>query len=1643
MTDQPSPQQRVTVLLVATEWAPSKGGVSAFNQELGAALARGGHHVHCVVPRAAPEDVASARALGVAVHSAADKGVSNGAPFDIGVVPSIIVGHDRWSGPSAARWRDRYPSARLAHVLHVHPAQIEQFKTEAATHKRDERIRNAQTLARNADVVFAVGPLLAGWWGSDLSGVVVHEMCPGLPRLLEVVPSARAPHPQVVFLGRAEDAELKGVNLACEAMDVVARKRTEVEFVIRGIAKGTRDDFEIQVREKYRKPARLTPREFSDSRTEIAADLTTAWVVIQPSVEEAFGLVTLEALSLGTPVLVGSRSGVAKMLERVDPDASERVVVDSTDASAWAEAIERVLANPDGARGAVRSLAQAIELGFTWNGTAEELVARTLASTSRTTPTEARDVIAELRRASTPLRRIRWTIDGRWIPRSQESEVESWLDAPLADDAEPLLLLIGAPGTGKSALLAKILDWAETASMPVLGIKADFIPADVRTEDALRAHLQLAAPIVQTLREAVTLRGSALLVIDQLDALCEVVDTRTGRLHLLLQLLRDATAIDGVRVVASIRPFELRHEARVRSLQHRSRRVHLPDWTRAEVGASLPGAVLPAQLAPGLSTPHAADLLSELRAMDPAGFYFPGSVGELRERFWAANVEGDPERERAAREIAHALATSGALWATVPHATVSSAPVQALLRRGLLQSTEDKRVGFRHQTLFDLARSRALRESGKLVDFVVANQAQLEVRPLVRSTLMHLRSCDATSFNATVKALWDRSDLALHLRLLIVDTVADVDVPSAFECRLIGSAVHAPTTRRRALTSIARRPGWLGALDHRIETWVVEHADDALMLAVGFVNASPDTALRVLTDHWLPTDAGAMRCLNALAMVDRLGPEADDLVRALVPRVVAHPREWLYRLGAAAAKHSPQQAAAFYLACVDEEVRLALAGGEAGQDHCISEELRKITVPVDGLLDRVEAALLRLAAQPPDERKGRWYDRDETLRELAANLLGRLGREDVTRLFTRAASLPPHSPLEPMYLAALLALPGHVAARARWLVAEPSRLRRDPGSCNLLKAIASELDATQTHELDDVIDHVVRDRGRHDTTAAHRRSTDQWNRAYRLYMRSLLPQHHRSPTRLAADEAEQHQLPRRFVPNAGPRGGTVQSPMSKVQLERANNAAVLRALTLPDDQWRFSEEELPVGGGRQVLGELGRLARENPARVLSVAWDLAKSDRRDEARDLLHELAQPHEHLRDVERLALELFAAEGATLAVDDECARALRSIAKAIGMTDGTLAKLLARVESASGMVADATEEAVGKETRALFRVSFGGGVVPSGAFHWLEAIVAEFAHLRSADATVWSRAVRAALQADARPETWRLVLDVFADNWWVLGKSHAAELLLEIEKVVPHESVLRALARIYARGRDLLGPDAVAAFASRLIERDMLTCAGELAALAATDDSANWAWEALDRWRGRSDAARFANGVVACIGTLFGEGDRRVALARLGAQWTPAARGEDLHLVFTWDGEGWFADRPGTQLLTAVIDRIEVMDREALRSAVSFLERFVDDEPLLVLIAVERALDRSLASSDVGTQPVIGECLALTFSLRLALPDLAPRVHLLFERALQADVYAANEALETIDGRAGFGSDWLSMPLHVRSARVRRRGLRDTSD
>ena len=93
-----------------------------------------------------------------------------------------------------------------------------------------------------------------------------------------------------------------------------------------------------------------------------------------PSKSEGFGLVAVEALSAGLPILVGSRSGFAKALEVVVH--GHWCVVPSDDPAKWAEAIEEVRDRHGMRLKEIQALKASYGEMYSWKKQCEALVER-------------------------------------------------------------------------------------------------------------------------------------------------------------------------------------------------------------------------------------------------------------------------------------------------------------------------------------------------------------------------------------------------------------------------------------------------------------------------------------------------------------------------------------------------------------------------------------------------------------------------------------------------------------------------------------------------------------------------------------------------------------------------------------------------------------------------------------------------------------------------------------------------------------------------------------------------------------------------------------------------------------------------------------------------------------------------------------------------------------------------------------------------------------------------------------------------------------------------------------------------------------------------------------------------------------------
>ena len=106
-------------------------------------------------------------------------------------------------------------------------------------------------------------------------------------------------------------------------------------------------------------------------------------LVLMPSRSEGSGLVGLEAIVSGTPVLLSSQSGLAELLtEQLDPEVAARVIVETTgdetkpgpDIDQWANAIEAALRNREASFRDASELLAALGHRLTWKSSVQSLL---------------------------------------------------------------------------------------------------------------------------------------------------------------------------------------------------------------------------------------------------------------------------------------------------------------------------------------------------------------------------------------------------------------------------------------------------------------------------------------------------------------------------------------------------------------------------------------------------------------------------------------------------------------------------------------------------------------------------------------------------------------------------------------------------------------------------------------------------------------------------------------------------------------------------------------------------------------------------------------------------------------------------------------------------------------------------------------------------------------------------------------------------------------------------------------------------------------------------------------------------------------------------------------------------------------------
>ncbi|WP_440222789.1 hypothetical protein ACQQ2N_17175 [Dokdonella sp. MW10] len=862
---------------------------------------------------------------------------------------------------------------------------------------------------------------------------------------------------------------------------------------------------------------------------------------------------------------------------------------------------------------------------------------------------------------------------------------DDWLERPeldalcerITEEPASLTLVLGEPGCGKSALLARLAREQAALGIPVLAIKADYLSEDVVDTPSLGDHLNLPADPIDCV-VALAKSTKVLVLVDQLDALADLVVQHSTRLRAPMDLIRGLSGVQNVHIVASCRVFEHQHDTRLRNLDAETMTLDLPTWDNVEETLGkydIHAKGWNASIREDLRSPQTLNLFLQLiNTTDEADLLlgYQHMLGELWKQEVLSDVSG---RSRTALyEITARMAEREVLW--LPEALFDAfhPELQRLSRSGILLC-EGGRVGFRHQTLYEYIRARSFVDApGQLTDTVLARQQSLRIRPLLWHSVAYLRAVDRPTYSREIERLW-HANLRPHLKMLLIEFLGQLQDPDSNETALVAEKWDDGWYRRRILATVPGSPGWFDWLvnDHLVHIMrlPLEDARFALPVLSRALPSRQSHVMDLIRDHWQASSEKDPLTWFVLEQLPAWNADCIALCRQILARTEISGWQANHMLSVVSGA-DPSQAPLLIDAwlrqktgdvrqSVEEAVRLAeiLNGQELHDLRAVAEAaprefmstvwpwvLKSIRLLSQDAHDFV-VGYRSVDMNFPD------LDDDEPRREkpfISAVIAGtKLLAERHPEDFLAFLHSNRHSDLMPVQRLLALGLqqaaPRYPAEAVEFLLEDPRRLvigsfRDAHGDTKrLIRAVSPHLDEEQIQQLEGAIRGWNRYIYFPDDDAKTRLHRLQWTRQHRLRLLRAIPPERMSAACCRHVAEEERAFPGLDDADVRISGfSRIDSPMDATSMQRASEEDILSLFAELTDQTQWDHPRHRMRGGViQASRELAELAKALPDKAIRLIRQMRPDNNEIAVGAVLRALGESKHDATALHSLILEL----------------------------------------------------------------------------------------------------------------------------------------------------------------------------------------------------------------------------------------------------------------------------------------------------------------------------------------------------------------------------------------------------------------------
>ncbi|WP_333153337.1 phosphorylase family protein [Microcoleus sp. B9-D4] len=473
-------------------------------------------------------------------------------------------------------------------------------------------------------------------------------------------------------------------------------------------------------------------------------------------------------------------------------------------------------------------------------------------------------------------------------------ELEQLIDR-IETETSSTTIVLGSPGCGKSALMATLGHWAVEQKYVLLGIQAGSLNNTVNTIEDLQHDIEISKHPKEAVK-AIANTEKVILLIDQLDALSELLDRQPGRLNMLLSFIQSLSETKNVHLVATCREFEFRHGTQFARLDCFQRLdLQLPTWEQIspilENEKHNPHS-MGEPLRELLRNPFHLRIFLEIAKPNQVFESFPNLLDQL----WEKRILEEPEAEQSIAfltKLAERMTEEEVLW--LPAAIADECPkiCRVLEKAGILMTNPDNStLGFCHQTLYDhtLARSFA-RGSQSLSNFVLERQDGLFIRPILLRNLNYLRGTACQKYQREIQALLNTSKQKVrsHIRTLVIEFVGAQSNPNPTEVGLLVPLLNSEIEAIKVLDSMMVSPGWFETLRDRPEflEWLEKPVEQAVYcrpLLTAAASFAAEDVWSLLEEYWLNDRTYDFLSIRVLFNIGQWTPERVWLTQQVIQR---------------------------------------------------------------------------------------------------------------------------------------------------------------------------------------------------------------------------------------------------------------------------------------------------------------------------------------------------------------------------------------------------------------------------------------------------------------------------------------------------------------------------------------------------------------------------------------------------------------------------------------------------------------------------------------------------------------------------------------------------------------------------------------